>query len=92
MEPPLPAEEVATETRKLLEAQGWCPWRCSALDNDVIIVVIDELVGGYPMGYPVYTVQELDVITVLDDQLLRVTYKAKKELGARIEAPGIRIC
>jgi hypothetical protein len=84
---PLPAEEVAAESSKLLEDQGWCTWRCERLGGDVIVVVIDELITGYPAGFPVYTLQELKDILQLDDPMLQMAHEAKKKLRARVEIP-----
>ena len=80
-----PPEEVAEESHRLLAEQGWCQWQCSALGGDVIVVVIDETVTGYPAGKPVYTLQELSEIVELDDRLLRAAHEAKKGLGAKVE-------
>lgn len=35
------AKEVAQRTVKLLKSQGWCFWRCSALNGDIITVMND---------------------------------------------------
>ncbi len=79
-----PPEEAAEELHQLLMVRGWGQWRCSALGGDVIVVVIDELINGYPVGYPVYTLQELNDVVGLDDRLLRIAHEAKKELGAKV--------
>ncbi|MBA7712085.1 hypothetical protein ES703_121055 [subsurface metagenome] len=78
------AEGATAESSKLLEDQGWCLWRCRGLGDDIIVVIISELITSYPTGYPVYTLQELEDILPLDDQLLQAAHRAKKELGAQI--------
>jgi len=83
---PRPAEEVAAETHRLLEDPGWCLWRCSTLDNEVIVVVRDELVTGYPAGFPVYTSQELVELAKAGGEFIRVAHEAKKTLGAKVAA------
>jgi len=83
---PLPPVEVAAETHRLLEDPGWCLWRCSTLDDEVIIVVRDELVTGYPTGFPVYTAQELVELAKAGGEFIRVAHKAKKTLGAKVVA------
>lgn len=81
----LPAEAVVAETQELLEDPGWCLWRCSALANDVIVIVRDELVAGFPAGYPVYTTQELVELAAADEGMIRIAHEAKKLLGAKIQ-------
>ena len=84
---PRPVEEVAAETRRRLEDPGWCLWRCSTLDGEVIVVVRDELVTGYPSGYPVYTDQELIELTQegVGVEVIRLVHEAKKSCGAKIQ-------
>lgn len=53
------AEEVARRTREFLATRGWCLWKCSVLNGDIIVVVRDVTVAGYP-EFPVYTVAELE--------------------------------
>lgn len=81
------AEEVAAGTHRLLEDPGWCLWRCNALANDVIVVVRDELVTGYPAGYPVYTDQELIELVRegVGVEAIRLVHEAKKSLGAKVQ-------
>lgn len=76
------AQEVAKCTFKLLDTQGWCLWKCRALNNDVIVVVRDELVTDYPHGYPVYLEQELECLLEANDSTLRLVHAAKKQAGA----------
>jgi len=83
---PQSPEEVAAETHRQLEDPGWCLWRCSTLDDEVIVVVRDELVTGYPPGFPVYTAQELFECTKAGGEFIRVAHEAKKTLGAKVAA------
>ena len=82
-----PVEAVAVETQKLLADPGWCLWRCSALSGEVIVVARDELVPGYPAGYPVYTDQELIELARegVGVEVIRMAHEVKKTLGAKIE-------
>lgn len=80
---PLPPEEVAAETHRQLEERGWCPWDCSELGSETVIVAIDETVQ-VPAGYPVYTVQELEEAIDLDGRQLQTVHELKKLAGARI--------
>jgi len=80
------AEEVAQRTRELLNSQGWCLWRCSALGGEVIAVVLDENVEGVPEGYPIYTEGELVELCQYDvsEATLRLVHEAKKLAGAKV--------
>ena len=77
------AQEVVRRTRELLNSQGWCLWKCSTLGGEVILVVVDELVGGVPGGYPVYTVSELEELCQdgVSGAALRLVHEAKKLAG-----------
>jgi hypothetical protein len=81
---PQPIEAVVAETKRLLESQGWCLWRCSTLGDAVIVVVRDELMTGYPAGYPVYLAQELDELGGAGADTMRRIHEAKKLAGAVI--------
>lgn len=78
------AQEVAAKTYELLEKKGWCLWRCRNLDDEVIVVVRDELVSGYPEGYAVYTDQELEYLSEASSSTLRLVHQAKKTGGALV--------
>jgi len=80
------AEDVAQVTAEMLDRRGWCLWRCSALDGEVIAVAVDEGVEGVPEGYPVYTEQELAELCreSTSDTTLRLVHEAKKLAGARV--------
>jgi hypothetical protein len=73
-----PAEEVAMLTRRLLGYQGWCRWQCEMLGGEIIIVVKNEMVRGYPEGLPVYTEREIvDLVDMGEDSVLLI-HEAKK--------------
>lgn len=78
------AQEAAARTRKLLETRGWCLWRCRALDDEVIVVLRDELVDGFPADYPTYLEQELECLIEADDSALKLIHEAKKLAGATV--------
>ena len=82
-----PAEVVAERTEELLMTRGWCLWRCRVLGGEVIAVTRDEMVEGVPVGYPVYTKQELELLLEADDAAVRLVHEAKKLAGARV-IPG----
>jgi hypothetical protein len=78
--------EIAWRTEELLSTQGWCLWRCSNLDGDIIAVVRDESVGSMPDRYPVYTEKELEQLASVSDSTLRLVHEAKKMAGAVLES------
>jgi len=80
------AQGVAGRTRGLLAIRGWCLWKCSILNGDIIVIVRNELVSGYPEGYPVYTEAELERLCRDDvsEATLRLVHEAKKLAGATV--------
>ena len=80
------AEAVAECTRELLATLGWCLWKCSVLDGEVICVVQDELVEGVPEGYQVYTEAEIEELCQDDisNATIRLVHEVKKLVGAKI--------
>ncbi|HEY82518.1 MAG TPA: MarR family transcriptional regulator [Dehalococcoidia bacterium] len=82
------AKEVAQHTKELLSSRGWCLWKCSVLDGDIIVVLRDELVTGYPEGYPVYTEAELEELCQggVSEATIRLIHEAKKTAGATVES------
>lgn len=80
------AEDTARRTGELLDKQGWCLWKCSALDGDIIVVYRDEVSVGYPKGYPVYIEYELELLgrDKVNHDSLRLIHEAKKLAGARL--------
>ena len=82
MVPLAQAEEAARRTRELLDAQGWCLWRCSTLKNEVICVTMDNGDERAPWGYPVYTQTELELLSSAGASTLRLVHEAKKRAGA----------
>jgi hypothetical protein len=72
------AEGVAQVTREKLSSQGYCLWTCRALRNETIVIVRDKTVGHYPDGYPVYTLEEIELLDDLDVKQMRLINHAKK--------------
>ncbi len=71
-------EEVGEATKKLLSDRGWVKWRCAALGGDIIVVVVSMKVEGYPVGLPLYTVDELEKLEDMDADGIRLVHEAKK--------------
>ena len=84
--PELAAGLVALRTRKFLDSRGWCLWKCSAFGGEVIVVVRDETVEGFPKGHPTYTEAELEKLMAgnIRDSSLHLVHEAKKMGGAII--------
>lgn len=80
------AEETAQRTGELLNFKGWCLWKCSTLDGEVIAVVRDENVEGIPGGYPVYTEAELAELCQdgISNVTIRLVHEAKKLAEAKV--------
>lgn len=84
------AEGVARYTSETLDNRGWCLWKCSSLNNDIIVVCRDEIISGYPKGYPVYIEHELESIGRHDisPYLLNLVHEVKKLAGAVVVSIG----
>lgn len=81
------AEDTARRTTgELLGKQGWCLWKCGALDDDIIVVCRDENSVGYPKGYSVYIEYELQLLgrDKVNHDSLRLIHEVKKLAGARL--------
>ncbi|MCL0058736.1 hypothetical protein M1O47_03545 [Dehalococcoidia bacterium] len=84
----LQAQDVAERTRDLLATRGWCLWECSALNGDVIVVTKDELIDGYPRGYPVYTRAELELLSNTNVSTKLLVHEAKRITRAIVMGVG----
>ena len=73
----LQAQDVAKRTSDLLATRGWCLWEC-ATGPARIVILRDELVAGYPTGYPTYTEAELTLLSTAGDRTKRLVDEAKK--------------
>ena len=75
--------QVDKRTRILLDQFGWCLWKCTKLNDEIICIIRDDSVRGYPEKYPVFTDQELRQLnqneTPLETWLLII--EAKKHAG-----------
>ena len=84
--PELAAEVVAIRTRKLLDSRGWCLWKCSLFGGEVIVLIKDGAMKGYPKGHPVYIEAELEKLMQgnIRYSSLHLVHEAKKIGGAII--------
>jgi len=76
--------DVARTTNRYLADRGWCLWRCSAIDGDLLVVVDPQQACSVPAGYCVYTLIELYALAQLDPRTIRLVHEAKKIAGATI--------
>lgn len=91
-EPPKPLDEMTIEERWNWEmkSQGWLLARFDEWLNDTIVIAADNQVSGYPEGYAVYTLKELDMLwfdrghPVQDGGSMHLVHTAKKLAGAVI--------
>ena len=72
------AEQVAEDTLKHLAEVGFCLWRCRALKNQIIMIARPDCEVENLSGYPVYTLEELEMLDGSDEQHLRFINHAKK--------------
>jgi hypothetical protein len=76
--------EVARQTKRDLEKRGWALWKCSKLNNDIIVIVKNHSVSGYPDLLPVYTLEEIEKSTGWDAKSLNMVHHAKKIAQAQL--------
>ena len=72
------AEQVAEDTLQHLADVGFCLWRCRALKNQIIMIARPDCEVENRAGYPVYTLEELEMLDGSDEQHLRFINHAKK--------------
>ena len=72
------AEQVAADTLQHLADVGFCLWRCRTLKNQIIMIARPDCEVENKAGYPVYTLEELEMLDGSDEQHLRFINQAKK--------------
>ena len=72
------AEQVAEDTLQHLADDGFCLWRCRALKNQIIMIVLSDCEVENRAGYPAYTLEELEMLDGSDEQHFRFINQAKK--------------
>lgn len=72
------ARIVAEKTEAAFAERGWVMWKCSLFNGEKIVIIRDEMVKGYPDGYPVYTDSDLRRVTDLPDATVKLIHEAKK--------------
>ncbi len=78
------AEEVSINTLLNIQRQGYCLWKCSALNGDIIMVIDGPISENVVILYPVYTLEELDLLMKLDDSTIRLVHLTKKLGGSEL--------
>ena len=86
--PSMSAEVVSEKTLEYLAKRGWCLWECSALNDDVILIMDPEIAEHVPTIYPAYTVQELREMAKNDLPAILLIHEAKKLYRAEVVNSG----
>ena len=82
------AKEVADWTKHYFLTRGWVLWKCTKLNNEIIVVVRDYKVTGYPKGYPVFSDDEIRQLNQdgATPETWELVIEAKKDTDVRVEA------
>ena len=82
------AKEVADRTKHYFLTRGWVLWKCTKLNNEIIVVVRDYKVTGYPKGYPVFSDDEIRQLNQdgATPETWELVIEAKKDTDVRVEA------
>ena len=86
--PGMTAEFVSEKTLEYLARRGWCLWECSALNDDIILIMDPEIAENVPAIYPAYTVQELREMAKNELPAMLLIHEAKKLCGAEVVNVG----
>lgn len=70
--------KTAELTRQLLDGKGWCFWKCSVFHNEIIVIIRDKAVEGYPENFTIYTEAELKELIKRSDYGMMRLHEAKK--------------
>lgn len=70
--------QTADLTRQLLDGKGWCFWKCSVFHNEIIVIIRDKTVEGYPENFTAYTEAELSELVKVSPHALGLLHQAKK--------------
>lgn len=75
------AQETADKTKEALTYKGYCYWKCSELNGEIIAVVKNK--GFRPRGFEGVVYTERELIEMCESESFRVIHEAKK-LGMEI--------
>ena len=75
------AVETVSRTLEIIKKDGFCLWACHQLGGAVICIVQDPG-PRYPRGYPVYTIDELLLLSNTNLWTERMVLEAKRVAGA----------
>lgn len=82
------ARALIDKTYEDIDRRGWTMWRCTKLNNDVIVIVKDSKVLTYPLGYPVYTISEIEQSAGMSPGTVKLIHAAKVA-GVQDALPGL---
>jgi len=80
--------EVIRKTLDSIEKKGWVMWKCAKLNNDLIVIVGEKNVKGYPSGYPIYTLKEIEMTAGMSPGTIKLIHAAKVA-GMQDALPGM---
>jgi hypothetical protein len=75
------ALETVSHTMEIIKENGFCLWTCHQLGGAVICIVKDPG-ASYPRGYPLYTIDELLLLSNTNLWTERMVLEAKRVAGA----------
>lgn len=84
IETDMPITQVVEESQKQLDKKGWVMWRCTNFGDEHIIIVLDDMVTGYPKGYPVFTADEMEKVENMTSKQISAAIRVKKAMRAEI--------
>jgi hypothetical protein len=77
------AVETVSRTMELIKKDGFCLWACHQLGGAVICVV-PNTAASVPSGYPVYTFDELRMLSEANQWTQRMVLEAKRLLPGTV--------
>ena len=83
------AFDTVSRTLEVIEKNGFCLWACHQLGGTVICVVQDSGARA-PPGHPVYTIDELWMLSEAKQWTQQMVLEAKKVAGAVVTEVRIK--
>lgn len=81
----LNVEAMCQKFDYIMDRQGWVMMMFpTLLHGDIITIIRDEEVTGYPLNHAVYTVEEFKLLCDKGAATFRLVHEAKKKAGAKI--------
>lgn len=87
IEDEIAARVLVNRSMEIIDRKGFVLWKCKNLNNDLIVIIKDKKTAGYPLGYPVYTLGELEELNDKPMATQRLIH-AIKLAGVQDNLPG----